>query len=121
MTESDWARDNRRERQELYRERQRGKGIYSETFKRYKMKQRYGITQQKWDAIFERQGRVCAICKSSDPKSIKGWHTDHNHITMVVRGILCSSCNTAIGMIERHYLPDKETIDAYLQKGKTDA
>jgi|SRR5882672_1173031 len=58
----------------------------------------YGITEKEWNDIFDKQGRACAICKTTKPKSKVGWHTDHNHKTNKVRGILCENCNRGLGM-----------------------
>lgn len=61
-------------------------------------KKRYGLVQSQWDALFSSQGNACATCKSPDP-GLQAWHTDHDHKTGVVRGILCFRCNIALGMI----------------------
>lgn len=65
---------------------------------------RYGITIDEWEAIFESQGRVCAICKTDTP--INRWHTDHCHNTRKVRGVLCQRCNIALG----HFDDDQERL-----------
>lgn len=57
---------------------------------------KYGITPSEVDALFEVQGRVCAICKSSEHGG-KNWHVDHDHDSKSIRGILCNGCNTALG------------------------
>jgi hypothetical protein len=57
---------------------------------------KYSITETEWDARFIAQGSCCAVCKKLEPESKKGWHTDHNHVTGRVRGILCHWCNTAL-------------------------
>ena len=46
------------------------------------------------------QNYMCANpgCENYDPGPF-GWHTDHNHLTGEIRGELCSSCNTALGML----------------------
>lgn len=59
---------------------------------------KYGITQAHWERIFQAQGQVCAVCKTDAPGR-RGWVTDHDHGTGVVRGILCLKCNAALGMI----------------------
>jgi hypothetical protein len=59
----------------------------------------YGITLQEWNALFEQQGKCCAICKCGD---VTRWHTDHNHSTNKVRGILCSNCNSGIGLFREN-------------------
>jgi hypothetical protein len=61
------------------------------------LKKKYKMTLAQWDALFEAQGRVCAACGSTEPKTKNGWHTDHDHATGRVRGILCLHCNVGIG------------------------
>jgi hypothetical protein len=63
----------------------------------YRRKSRFGITSQEWDAMFDSQGRCCAICSSDDPANKRGWHTDHDHATGAVRGVLCERCNHLLG------------------------
>ncbi len=62
----------------------------------YHLKRRYGITQGDFDRMVEEQGGKCAICQDP-PSGIKPWHVDHDHSSGKVRGILCHSCNTALG------------------------
>jgi hypothetical protein len=66
-------------------------------------KRKYGITFDQWQEMFVAQGLVCAACGKDTPSTKKrghGWHTDHNHETGVVRGILCFRCNIGIGYLE---------------------
>lgn len=58
--------------------------------------QEYRLTRLEWLAIFKQQGRRCAICKITRPGA-RRWHTDHNHRTGKVRGILCGLCNIMLG------------------------
>jgi hypothetical protein len=53
----------------------------------------YGIGQYEKQQISEQQGGCCAICGRVRPLVV-----DHNHITGQVRGLLCSQCNSAIGL-----------------------
>jgi len=64
---------------------------------------KYGISLRQWNKKFEEQGKVCAICASSDSRG-KNWHTDHNHDTDTIRAILCGWCNTAIGKLSEDWL-----------------
>ena len=56
---------------------------------------RYGLTADDWDRILIQQSGRCAAC--TDPLAFP--HIDHNHATGVVRGLLCSACNTSEGLL----------------------
>ena len=61
------------------------------------IKDAFDLTPPEWDRILAYQGGVCFICEEIIPGHP---HTDHNHKTGQVRGILCSVCNRALGKIE---------------------
>lgn len=63
------------------------------------LKSKYGITVEEWNVLFASQGSRCAICGSEHPKSYGLWHTDHDHVTGKVRGILCQQCNVGLGKL----------------------
>lgn len=63
----------------------------------HKQLRNYGITQVQKDEMLAAQGGVCAICGTDSPGST-GWHTDHCHDSLKVRGILCIRCNRVIGI-----------------------
>lgn len=65
--------------------------------KRSKIRIKYGVEVEELDAMFERQGRKCAICRK--PVAEKDRHTDHCHKTGKLRGILCITCNVGIGQL----------------------
>jgi len=60
---------------------------------------RYGISPAQFEEMFEAQGRCCAICKSPD-SGVRDWHLDHDHDWLFYRGILCTSCNTGLGLFK---------------------
>ncbi len=62
----------------------------------YNLRQKYGITVGEWTQRFESQGKLCAMCKTDTPRG-RGWQTDHDHKTGVIRGILCHHCNSLLG------------------------
>jgi hypothetical protein len=64
--------------------------------RKYQLKHKYGLTVEAWEKLFDAQGRRCAICGSNKPGS-REWHTDHDHATKQVRGILCQHCNHLVG------------------------
>ena len=57
---------------------------------------KYGITPARREEMFNLQGRCCAVCKSTESGGW-GWNIDHDHVTGIVRGILCQNCNFALG------------------------
>ena len=67
-----------------------------------------GITYQQYLDMLKAQGHRCAICQLH----INGnAHLDHNHTTGKIRGLLCPTCNMALGNLE----PFINEVQAYLQ------
>jgi len=60
-------------------------------------RRRYGLNEEEYNNMILSQNNLCAICNKSSSKTL---HIDHDHITGKVRGLLCSSCNTGIGMLQ---------------------
>jgi len=65
----------------------------------------YGIEPERYYELLDRQGGVCAVC-GKDELSAHGrtgtrfrLSVDHCHVTGRVRGLLCQSCNRAIGLL----------------------
>lgn len=65
----------------------------------YGLNRRFKISLAKWLAIFKLQGECCACCKTTTPGGKNRWHTDHDHETGAIRGILCRMCNAVLGML----------------------
>lgn len=69
----------------------------------------YGLSPQDWDKLFQSQGSKCASCGDIPREGAKRkFHLDHDHSTGAVRGILCHSCNVALG----HLKEDQARIQA---------
>jgi Autographiviridae endonuclease VII len=81
------------------------------------LKGRYGLTLEQWEAMFNAQGRRCAICGSVDSGWSRAWHTDHDHETNQVRAILCHRCNRTLGQLNEDPLLFQAFID-YLTQNK---
>lgn len=52
-----------------------------------KLRARYGITLEQYEALSDAQGGVCAVCRQ--PPGDKALAVDHDHRTGLVRGLLC--------------------------------
>jgi hypothetical protein len=63
----------------------------------YDLMRHYGLSSDDYDALFSSQQGKCAICNGDNGG--RRLHTDHDHETGKVRGLLCSNCNTAIGLL----------------------
>lgn len=62
---------------------------------------RYGITMQEYRAVWLRQKGVCAICRKPERTERNRLLTiDHDHVSGQIRGLLCSQCNRAIGLLD---------------------
>lgn len=70
----------------------RGRTDYN---RKWELENRYGITLGQWASMVSYADNCCEICgKRSDSLCV-----DHDHITGEVRGVLCRSCNKAIGQL----------------------
>lgn len=67
-------------------------------------RQRYkklGVCNTEYDKMLTQQKGVCAICSSTlNSSRYTKLAVDHNHRTGKVRGLLCTSCNTALGLMK---------------------
>lgn len=81
---------------------------------------RLGVSLAEVEALLKAQGGSCAICGRSFLALIgHGAQVDHCHSTGAIRGILCSSCNTGIGLLGEDVDRLKAAI-RYLTRSYTD-
>jgi hypothetical protein len=59
------------------------------------LKRKYGMTEAEREDLIASQVGVCSICLSAPAE-----HVDHDHETGMVRGVLCFSCNAALGQFK---------------------
>lgn len=60
----------------------------------------YGITDAEYQTLVIAQKGLCAICGGPPTKNRRNLSVDHCHQTGKIRGLLCSNCNTAIGLFK---------------------
>lgn len=67
---------------------------------------KYGLTPESYDALVAAQDGLCAICGRSERSKRTGevikLSIDHDHETGKVRGLLCGSCNRALGLLQEN-------------------
>jgi hypothetical protein len=72
----------------------------SERARELRLKKFFNLTSELWDVIAAYQNSLCFICQKPQ-KSGKRLATDHSHHTGLLRALLCSTCNRALGRMER--------------------
>lgn len=74
-----------------------------EDYRAAKIKQKYKITTQQYEEMFERQNGACASCKKPETTIQRGkvikLAIDHCHKTGKVRSLLCGRCNSSLGIL----------------------
>jgi len=71
--------------------------LHPQTFKDAQRKFKYGITPEEFQGKIASQNNQCAICHREFDTTP---HVDHSHNTKEIRGLLCRSCNLALGYFE---------------------
>ena len=94
----EWAKKN----PDVIRERNRKR---YENYERGRfLEKKYGVSIEVYNEMLEEQGGVCAVCRLSETYTTRGTvrslSVDHDHQTGAIRGLLCSRCNSALGMAD---------------------
>lgn len=66
----------------------------------YVLKSSTGVTKEQYENMLKKQDCKCAICSKTIEENAKNLAVDHCHDTMIVRGLLCNTCNLAIGYFQ---------------------
>lgn len=74
-------------------------------FKDYELSKAYGISIDEYNSLLAKQNGVCAICKTPETSknnegSVRNLAVDHDHRSGRVRGLVCMSCNTSLGLFK---------------------
>ena len=88
----------------------------TEYTKHFDRLRKYGLTSEQFCGMLEDQNFKCAICEDT-LKQDRSTHVDHDHLTGVVRGILCHHCNTGLGCFKDTTLRMKKAIQ-YLERNQ---
>lgn len=91
-----WAHDNpdRKRRSDAAAQRR----SLPENRRARTLRNRFGITQDDYLSMLEKQNGKCAICGMAvEEYNQKHFHIDHDHNTGKIRGLLCFRCNYCIG------------------------
>ena len=93
------------------------RGRHDPNSRNRRLKRTYGISQEDYTKMFEDQGGVCAICSDSC-STFDNLCVDHDHTTGQVRGLLCKSCNIALGEFKDNISLLQAAID-YVSKQRS--
>lgn len=119
---SDEEKARRKRNTEAYRKTEK----YAFTYIKNHLKRTYGISYEEYFELYAKQGNKCAICGTTDLRrefkersreQFLPLFVDHCHATNKVRGLLCSKCNTGIGMFNDN-IKSLENAISYLKDNK---
>lgn len=71
-----------------------------EIVRKHNLKKYFGLTVEVYDSMYIEQGGCCAICGTHQSELKLRLAVDHDHETGQLRGLLCGSCNTALGLMK---------------------
>jgi hypothetical protein len=104
-----------------YDQRRNGQSEVQERRFNWKLRRYFNITREQYDRMLEAQGGICAICRRPERRN---WRlaVDHDRkccsgsssCGACVRGLLCLTCNTALGSIEED-LESLENMIRYIR------
>jgi hypothetical protein len=106
------------EKETIVVEKEKRKYPSKEIQRENSINKKYNITQTDYEAIKTQQNGVCKICKSpygSITRKDISFMIDHCHTKGHVRGLLCFSCNIALGYLKDDVERLKRAIE-YLEE-----
>lgn len=79
----------------------RNKAEHNRKIRLAEVKKKYGISESEYGFILAHQGGCCGLCGTNEPRGKGSWHVDHCHESGRVRGLLCHTCNTFLGIYQK--------------------
>jgi Recombination endonuclease VII len=68
------------------------------------LKHAYGISLEEYEAMVEAQNGLCKLCEQAETfihfGRVARLSVDHDHDTGEIKGLLCNSCNVALGHLQ---------------------
>lgn len=102
------ASNAQKERIRLYNASSKGKATTSrfyennpDKFLEYRTK-KYGITPDQYNQLLTEQQYCCKVCGVHESELAKSLAIDHCHTHGHVRALLCTNCNTALGLLKEN-------------------
>lgn len=80
-----------------------------------RLRNKYGISLEEYNRMFQQQEGCCAICGTHQSNEQRSLAVDHDHRTGKVRALLCHKCNAALGNVNDSIDILKEMI-SYIDK-----
>ena len=74
--------------------------VKKNSYREWKLRSYFGITEKEYWGLHDAQKGVCWICKQPESDPRKSLSVDHCHETLRIRGLLCGTCNRAIGFFK---------------------
>ena len=78
--------------------RARNKQMTKEQRRNATLKKKYGISLADYNKMMVDQAWTCLTCPAD--LRVEKPHLDHDHVSGVVRGILCGGCNISLGLVK---------------------
>jgi hypothetical protein len=76
------------------------RGIEAHRKRESATKRKYGMTHTDYNRVLQDQGGHCALCqRTPDQERYKHLNWDHDPISGLVRGLLCTPCNHGLGLL----------------------
>jgi hypothetical protein len=77
----------------------------------YRLKHTFNISLEDYNKLFQDQKGLCRICKKHQSQLNEILVIDHNHDTDEIRGLLCRSCNMALGLLKDNKIFLQNALD----------